>query len=65
MQRRRIQQTATLDERLEDHAKRLRDEARGTPPGVERDNLIRRARLAETASHVRDWLSSPGLQSPK
>jgi hypothetical protein len=64
MERRRSKQTTTLDERLEEMAKRLRDEARGTPPGVERDNLIRRARLAEAASHMRDWLSSPGVRPP-
>ena len=43
MQRRRFNKQAPLDQRLEEHAKRLRDEARGTPPGVKRDDLIRRA----------------------
>jgi hypothetical protein len=42
----------------------LRKEARGTPPGVERAKLLRRARLAETGSHISLWLSSPGLRSP-
>jgi hypothetical protein len=65
MQRRRFKQTTTLDERLEERAKRLRDEARGTPPGIERDRLIRWARQAETAAHFQGWLSSPGLQPPK
>jgi hypothetical protein len=64
MERRHSKQTTTLDQRLEEQAKRLRDEARGTPPGVERDNLIRRARQAETASHMHDWLLSPGLRPP-
>ncbi|WP_308163693.1 hypothetical protein, partial [Bradyrhizobium sp. SRL28] len=41
-----------LDNRLSEEAERLRKEARGTPPGVERDRFIRRARLAETASHM-------------
>jgi hypothetical protein len=27
--------------------------------------LLRRARQAEIASHMSDWLNSPGLQSPK
>jgi hypothetical protein len=65
MERRRFKQTTTLDERLEDQAKRLRDEARGTPPGVARDKLMRRARQAEAAAHMQDWLTSPGLQPPK
>jgi hypothetical protein len=53
-----------LDNRLSEEAERLRKEARGTPPGVERDRLIRRARLAETASRMSEWLSSKGLQPP-
>jgi hypothetical protein len=65
MERRRFKQEIPLDQRLEDHAKRLRDEARGTPPGVARDDLIRRARQAETAARAGEWISSPGLQPPK
>jgi len=65
MERRRFTQSAPLDQRLEQQAKRLRDEARGTPPGIARDMLIRRARQAETAARMNDWLSSPELASPK
>jgi hypothetical protein len=64
MQRHRFKQTAPLELRLEEQAKRLRQEAKGTPPGVERDKLIRRARQAETASHISQWVSSKGLQAP-
>lgn len=64
MQRRRFKQTTSLDQRLEEQAKRLRQEARGYPPGVELDRLIRRARQAEVAAHMSEWLSSPGLQPP-
>lgn len=64
MERRRFKQTTSLDQRLEEQAKRLRQEARGIPPGVERDRLIRRARQAEVAMHMNEWLSSPGLQPP-
>lgn len=65
MERRRFKQTTTLDHRLEAQAKRPRDEARGTRPGIERDRLIRRARQAEVAAHISEWLSSAGLQRPK
>jgi len=65
MQRRPFKERAPLDIRLEEHAKRLRDEARGTPPGVKRDDLIRRARQAETAAHVQEWVMSPGLRPPQ
>ena len=54
-----------LDQRLTEQAERLRKEAQGTPPGVMRDQLIRQARQAETASHMQEWLSSPGLQPPR
>jgi hypothetical protein len=62
--RRRFKPIDPLDKRLSDEAQRLRKEARGTPPGAERDRLIRRARQAETASHMSEWLSSPGLKAP-
>ncbi|MBR1151086.1 hypothetical protein [Bradyrhizobium sp. JYMT SZCCT0428] len=65
MQRRSFKQTAPLDQRLTEEAERLRKEAQDTPPGVARDKLIRRARQAETASHMQEWLASPGLQSPR
>jgi hypothetical protein len=65
MPRRRFKQTAPFDQRLSDEAQRLRKEAQGTPPGFERERLIRRARQAETASHVNQWLSSPGLRGTK
>jgi hypothetical protein len=63
-QRRGFKQQAPLDQRLGEQAKRLRKEAQGTPPGVERDKLIRLARLAETAGHMDEWLSSSRLRTP-
>ena len=63
-QRRGFKQIDPLDKRLAEEAQRLRKEARGTPPGVERERLIRKARQAETASHIIEWLNSPGLKSP-
>jgi hypothetical protein len=65
MQRRRFKDTAPLDQRLTEQAERLRKEAKGTPPGIERERLIRQARQAEAASHMQEWLSSPGLQPPR
>jgi hypothetical protein len=63
-ERQRFKPIDPLDNRLSEEAERLRKEARGTPPGVERDRLIRRARHAETASHMSEWLSSKSLQPP-
>jgi hypothetical protein len=64
-QRRHFTQTVPLEQRMAEQAKLLRNEAQGTPHGVKRDDLIRRARQFETASPIEEWLSSPGLQPPK
>jgi hypothetical protein len=63
--RRRFKQIDPLDKRLSEEAERLRKEAKGTPTGVERARLLRRAQFADTASHISEWLLSPGLQPPK
>ncbi len=65
MERRRVKQEASLEERLAGQARRLRDEAEMLPPGGERDGLIRRARQTEIAWHINEWLNSPGLAPPK
>ncbi len=63
--RHRVIQTQPLENRVSDEAERLRKQARGTYPGVERDRLLRLARQAETAAQISDWLKSPGPLSPK
>jgi hypothetical protein len=65
MQRRRFKQTLTFPDPLSQEAERLRAEADKLPPGETRDSLLRKARQADTATHVNDWLNSPGLQPPK
>ena len=65
MQRRRITQIDPLEVRLANEAAKLRKQAKGTPYGIERDRLMRRARQAEMGAHISEWLSSPGLQPPK
>jgi len=63
--RRRFKQTVALEERLGQEAQRLRDEAKRLPHGPEREILLRKARQAETGSHISDWLRSSGLQPPE
>ena len=63
-QRYRIKQTQSLEVRLAEEAKRLRAEAKLLQPGAVRDGLLRKARQAETGSHMSEWLSSPGLKPP-
>jgi predicted trehalose synthase len=64
-ERRRFTQATSPEERLAEEAKCLRKQAQGTPPGIERERLVRRARQAETASRMNEWLASRGLQAPK
>lgn len=65
MQRRLFNQPQSLEQRLAEEAKRLRARAKLLPPGAARDALIRKARQAETGSHLSEWLTSPGLQAPR
>lgn len=63
--RRRFKQTEALKDRLASFAKNARERASLLPPGPERDDLLRRASQADTASHVDEWVNSPGLQPPE
>jgi hypothetical protein len=63
--RRRIKQTTSLEERIAEQARLLREEAELLPHGPVREAAIRRARQAETGSHINQWLRSPGLQPPE
>jgi hypothetical protein len=63
--RRRFKQNQTLEQRLLEKAQKLRKQAQDTPPGIDRERLIRLARQVETASHISEWLRSPGLRPPR
>jgi len=65
MQRRRFKDTLTFPDRMAKEAKRFRQEAESKRPGQERDDLLRKARQAETAAHIDQWVSSPGLKPPE
>jgi len=64
VKRRRVKQTATLEDRLVAHARRLRAEAERLPPGAGREEVLHRAQQAETTARLSGWLSSPGLELP-
>jgi hypothetical protein len=64
-QRRRFKHTETFEERLAVEAARFRKAAAEAEPGMARELLLKRARQAETALHINDWLKSPGLQPQK
>jgi len=64
-ERLRVKHILTFDERLAAEAKRLKEQAGKLPLGKQRDELVRKARQIDVASHMNEWLSSPGLQPPK
>jgi hypothetical protein len=63
--RRRDKQTVSLKDRLASFAKEAIDKAKHLPSGPERDELLKKVRRADTASHIDEWANSPGLQPPK
>jgi hypothetical protein len=65
MQRRRFKQTETLETRLAEESKQLREQAKSLPPGADCELLLRKARQAETGSHISEWLRSSELRPPK
>ena len=64
-QRRRLEQLKSLEERLAKDAKRLLEEAKLLPPGATRDAILRKARQAETGSHMSERLRSSEIQPPE
>ena len=63
--RRRLKQFLSLNDRLKLFSDQLKSAAAKLRPGPEQDALLRRARIADTASHINEWANSPGLQPPK
>jgi hypothetical protein len=64
-QRRRFKQMDSLQDRLMKFAKESREKASRLPPGPGQDDMLRKARQADTASHLDGWLGSLELQPPK
>ena len=64
MKRRRYIHTTSLKDRLTAFAEEARARAKRVV-GQERDELLKKARRADTAAHIDEWANSPGLQPPK
>jgi hypothetical protein len=58
------QPKAPFEQRLAQEALRVNKQIKSLPHGRERELLSRKARQLETASHITEWLSSPGLKPP-
>jgi len=63
--RNRRKNSVSFEQRLQRAAGEAREAAGKLPDGQQRDALLRKARQAETAAHLNDWLSSPGLQNSR
>jgi hypothetical protein len=65
MKRSRSKQETALEELLVREAQNCRERADKLPPGTERDALLEKARQADAAVHIIEWINSPGLQPPE
>jgi hypothetical protein len=63
--RRSFRQHLSLQDRLSAWASQAREQANKLRPGAEQDTLLKKARQADVASHLDEWINSPGLQQPK
>jgi hypothetical protein len=60
----RFKQTQSLKDRLQAFASDVRAQAAELPPCPEKDDLLRKARQADTACRLEEWVNSPDLQPP-
>jgi hypothetical protein len=64
MQRRRSS-AHTLEDRIAAEKARLEAQLAKHKPGPQKDELLKKIGQLETASHMNEWLSSPGLRPPE
>jgi hypothetical protein len=64
-QRRRFKEVESLQDRLMRFASDAREKALRLPPGPEQEDMLRKARLADAASHLDGWIGSLESQPPK
>jgi len=62
MRKRQCSQIQPLEERLVEHATRLREEAKTLPLGAVRVAILRRAEQAEFGAQMSGWLRLPSLK---
>jgi hypothetical protein len=55
----------TFEDRIAAEKARLEAQVAKLRPGPQKDGLLRKISQLDTASHINEWLTSPGLQPPK
>ena len=61
----RTKQASSLQERLAGFADYAREKAESLPPGPQKQSLLEKAREAQTAADLDEWIRSPGLVPPE
>lgn len=61
---RRSRQTASLKHRLISFAAEVREKASLLRPSREKEELLKKARQADTAAHLEGWANSAELKPP-
>jgi hypothetical protein len=64
LKRRRFTKSASLKDRLRAFAKEAREKASHLPPGQERDEMLKKVRMADEAFQWEDWVRS-GLNAER
>ena len=64
MQRRRSV-PHTFEENIAAEKAKLEARVAELKPGTQKDALLRKIRQLDTAAHMSEWLSSPGLRPPE
>ena len=54
----------TFEENIEAEKAKVQAQVAKLKPGPQMDSLLKKIRQLETASHVNEWLTSPGLAPP-
>jgi hypothetical protein len=63
--RRRRSVPHTFEENIAAEKAKLEAQVAKLKPGPEKDALVRKIRQLDTAAHMSEWLSSPGLRPPE
>ena len=54
----------TFEDQVAAQKAKLEAQVAKLPPSPQKDVLLRKIRQLETASHINEWLTSPGLRPP-
>lgn len=65
MQRRRRSVPHTFEDRIAAEKAKLEAQVAKLRPGPQMDELLKKIRQLDTAAHMSEWLSSPGLRPPE